>query len=85
MLVRKQKSSPTRVDTGPDANALLCEARALRQLSGCWLRWSRTRLPMQETQVRSLGREDPPGEGSGNSLQYSGLGNPQGQSSLAGL
>ena len=32
--------------------------------------------PMQETQVRSLGREDPLGGGSGNPLQYSRLGNP---------
>ena len=30
------------------------------------------RLPtVQETRVRSLGREDPPGEGNGNPLQYS--------------
>ena len=28
---------------------------------------------MQETQVRSLGQEDSPGEGSGNPLQYSCL------------
>ena len=33
-------------------------------------------LPVvQETRVQSLGREDPPGEGTGNSLQYSCLGN----------
>ena len=31
---------------------------------------------MQETQVRSLGQEDSPGEGDGNPLQYSCLGNP---------
>ena len=31
---------------------------------------------MQETQVRSLGQEDSPGEGNGNPLQYSSLGNP---------
>ena len=31
---------------------------------------------MQETQVRSLGREDPPGERNGNPLQYSCLRNP---------
>ena len=31
---------------------------------------------MQETQVRSLGQEDSPGEGNGNPLQYSCLGNP---------
>ena len=31
---------------------------------------------MQETWVQSLGWEDPPGEGDGNPLQYSGLENP---------
>ena len=31
---------------------------------------------MQETQVRSLGLENPPGEGKGNPLQYSCLVNP---------
>ena len=31
---------------------------------------------MQETQVRSLGWEDSPGEGNGNPLQHSCLGNP---------
>ena len=31
---------------------------------------------MQETQVWSLSREDPPGEGNGNPLQYSCLENP---------
>ena len=31
---------------------------------------------MQETQVRSLGRKNPPGEGKGNPLQYSCLVNP---------
>ena len=31
---------------------------------------------MQETQVRSLGWEDSPGEGKGNPLQYSCLENP---------
>ena len=30
---------------------------------------------MQETQVQSLGRQDSPGEGNGNPLQYSGLEN----------
>ena len=36
------------------------------------------RLPaMQETRVRSLGREDSPGEGNGNPLQYSCLENPR--------
>ena len=35
------------------------------------------RLPtMRETGVRSLGREDSPGEGNGNPLQYSYLENP---------
>ena len=31
---------------------------------------------MRETWVRSLGWEDSPGEGNGNPLQYSCLGNP---------
>ena len=31
---------------------------------------------MQETEVQSLGWEDPPGEGNSNPLQYSCLGNP---------
>ena len=35
------------------------------------------RLPARrETWVQSLGREDPPGEGNGNPLQYSCLENP---------
>ena len=34
---------------------------------------------MQETWVRSMGREDPPGEGNGNPLQYSCLENPMGR------
>ena len=35
------------------------------------------RLPaMRETCVRSLGQEDPPGEGNGTPLQYSCLENP---------
>ena len=38
----------------------------------------------QETQVRSLGREDSPGGGHGNPLQYSCLENPQGQRRLVG-
>ena len=37
----------------------------------CWLRWPRIYLPMQKRQVQSLGREDSPGEGNGNPLQYS--------------
>ena len=32
---------------------------------------------MPETQVQSLGLERSPGEGNGNSLQYSCLGNPR--------
>ena len=32
-------------------------------------------LAMQETQVQSLGREDSPGEGNGNPIQGSSLGN----------
>ena len=39
---------------------------------------------MQETWVRSLAQEDPLEEEHGNPLQYSGLENPHGQSSLAG-
>ena len=41
-------------------------------------RGSMTVIPpaMQEMQVRSLGWERSPGEGSGNPLQYSCLGNP---------
>ena len=31
---------------------------------------------LRETQVQSLGREDSPGEGNGNPLQYSCLENP---------
>ena len=31
---------------------------------------------MQETQVQSLGQEDPPGKGNDNQLQYSCLENP---------
>ena len=31
---------------------------------------------MQQIWVQSLGLEDPPGEGNGNPLQYSCLGNP---------
>ena len=41
-------------------------------------------LAMQETRVRSRGREDPLGEGDGSTLQYSCLENPHGQRSLAG-
>ena len=40
-------------------------------------------IAMQETQARSLGGEDSPGEGNGNPLQHS-WGKPQGQKSLAG-
>ena len=36
----------------------------------------KNRPTMQETQVRSLGREDFPGEGNGYPLQYSCLENP---------
>jgi len=32
--------------------------------------------PMWDTQVQCLGQEDSPGEGNGNPLQYSCLGNP---------
>ena len=34
---------------------------------------------MQEMKVRGLGREDSPGEGNGNLLQYSCLGNLKGR------
>ena len=37
-------------------------------------------LAMRETRVRFLGREDPPGEGNGNPLQYSCL-----ENAVAGL
>ena len=37
---------------------------------------------MQETQVQSLDQEDPPGEGNGNTLQYSCLGNPMARGAL---
>ena len=39
---------------------------------------------MQETQVQSLGGEDPPGEGNVNPLQYSCLEKSHGQRSLVG-
>ena len=39
---------------------------------------------MQETGVRSLGWEDPPGGGHGHPLQYSCLENPHGQRGLVG-
>ena len=40
----------------------------------------------QQMQVRSLSQEDSPGEGNGNTLQFSSLGNPRGEqpSRLAG-
>ena len=42
-------------------------------------------LPVvRETQVRSLGWEDFPGDGNGNPLQYSGLENFHGRRSLTG-
>ena len=39
---------------------------------------------MKGTWVRSLRWEDPPGEGHGNTLQFSCLENPNGQRSLVG-
>ena len=36
-----------------------------------------TKQEIQESQVPSLGQEDPLGEGNGNPLQYSCLGNPR--------
>ena len=38
--------------------------------------WQGICLPIQETQVQSLGWGDSPGEGNGNLFQYSHLGNP---------
>ena len=38
--------------------------------------WLKCLPGMWETQVRSLGQEDSPGEGNGNPLQYSCLENP---------
>ena len=38
--------------------------------------WVKNLPAMQETRVLSLGREDPPGGGNGNPLQYSCLENP---------
>ena len=49
------------------------------------LAWMMKNLPaMWETQVQSLGREDSPGGGHGNPLQYSCLQNSHGQRSLVG-
>ena len=45
-------------------------------LQGKMLPWwlsGKSTVPMQETQVRSLGGDDSPGEGNGNPLQYSCL------------
>ena len=41
------------------------------------LEWSFPGGSMRETRVRSLGRQDSPGEGNGNPLQYSCLENPK--------
>ena len=38
----------------------------------------------QETQIQSLGQEDPPGEGNGNLVQYSCLRNSMNRRSLEG-
>ena len=46
--------------------------------------WVKNLLAMEETWVRSLGWEDPPGEGKGYPLQYSGPREFHGQISLAG-
>ena len=45
----------------------------------------KTLLPMQETQVQSLGWEDSPGEGNGSTFQYSCLGNPMDRGAWCGL
>ena len=42
-------------------------------------RSSKQTVLMQETRVQSLGQEDASGEGNGNPLQYSCLGNPMGR------
>ena len=45
-------------------------------LQGKMLPWwlsGKSTVPMQETQFRSLGGDDSPGEGNGNPLQYSYL------------
>ena len=60
---------------------------APRSLHGLELLASQVALvvkSLQETQVQSLGREDSPGGGHGNPLQYSCLENPCGQRSQAG-
>ena len=41
-----------------------------------WVKNPRAMQEPQETRVQSLGREDSPGGGNGNPLQYSGLENP---------
>ena len=44
------------------------------EFKGKVAQWQRIRLPVQKTQevwVQSLGQEDPPGAGNGNSLQNS--------------
>ena len=48
------------------------------------MQWLRINLPVQETQIQSLGQEDSTGEGNGNLLQYSCLENSLRQRSLAG-
>ena len=45
-----------------------------------WLSWE-SPPARQETRVQSLGPEDPLGEGNGNPLQYSCLGNPMNRGS----
>ena len=46
----------------------------MASLVDLWLK--KIYLTMQKTEVHSFGREYSPGEGNGNSLQYSYLGNP---------
>ena len=92
------------VNTSLDQNTQLCHPEVTPSSPKCqfcfwnktrflWAsqvaQWSRTCLPMQETQVQSLGREDPLKEGTAthSSIQYSPVflpGESHGQRSLAG-
>ena len=64
-----------------DVTTLMAESEevTIRLLTDFLVAQMVKRLPtMRETQVQSLGWEDPPGEGKGNPLQYSCLENPMG-------